>query len=146
MREDKIRWAQLLGTLQVPAGVDVLGKMFDGETLVEWKLTVAELRPAYRIKIRTACRSGVETSSKLVGSLQPGDEISAVKEAVNSAGVRRMFIRQRRDAVGPRRDGMLAGWISNKPSIVKEIDGLCGGAGASDSSDVSNITVNNEDA
>jgi hypothetical protein len=76
-------------------------------------------RSRYRIKIKTACRAGAETSSNLVGSLHRGDEVVALEETVSSAGVRRMFVRQRR--VGSGTDGaLLRGWISNEPSIMEE--------------------------
>eukprot|EP01043_Picozoa_sp_COSAG02_P004608 COSAG02_NODE_122_length_35306_cov_98.280967_7_plen_310_part_00 len=70
---------------------------------------------AYRIKIKAACRAGAETSSDVVGSLQPGREVVALEETVNSVGDCRIRVA----TVGLD----LEGWISNKPGIVEELHG-----------------------
>lgn len=81
----------------------------------------------YRIQIKTACHAGAETSSNLVGSFRPGDQVVALKETVNSADARQIFVCQRR--VGCGTDGaLLRGWISKEPSIVEEMDDGCGDA------------------
>ena len=70
---------------------------------------------AYRIKIKAACRAGAETSSDVVGSLQPGREVVALEETVSSVGDCRIRVA----TVGLD----LEGWISNKPAIVEELHG-----------------------
>jgi hypothetical protein len=70
----------------------------------------------YRVKVKTACRTGIETSSTLSGSLHVGDEVVALQEVVNSAGVRRILTGNSQKVVG--------GWISNKPHIVEELEPL----------------------
>jgi hypothetical protein len=77
------------------------------------------LQKAYCIKIKAACRAGAETSSDVVGSLQPGSQVVALEQTVNSAGDCRIRIA----SVGLD----LEGWISHKPEILEELQGPAAG-------------------
>ena len=70
---------------------------------------------AYRIKIKAACRAGVEKTSDIVGSLQPGRTVVVLEQTVNAVGDCRIRV----STVGLD----LEGWISNKSNIVEELHG-----------------------
>ena len=79
------------------------------------KMDKIRASPAYRIKVKAACRAGVETSSNVLVSLQPGHEVVVLEQVANAAGVCRMRVATAGLEV--------EGWISNKPEIVEELQG-----------------------